>query len=262
MMRSIIKDKKTFIKKLSATFFWLVLWQVVSMLLGKEIFLVSPIVVLQTLFSLIGETAFWGSLAGSFLRIIGGFLLALISGCLFAMLSARFEFVKYLLSPITNVIKATPVASFIILALMIVGSYNLSMFISFLMVFPVIYANVLEGISTTDKKMVEMAQVFRMRPLRRILYIYLPHTMPFLMSACKISLGLCWKAGIAAEVIGLPTGSIGEKLYKAKLYLSTGDLFAWTVVIILISFIFERVFLKLLNRIYKAISGGNSYDKD
>ena len=73
--------------------------------------------------------------------------------------------------------------------------------------------------------------------------------LPYFLSACRLSLGMCWKAGVAAEVIGVPSGSIGEKLYNAKIYLNTPDLFAWTIVIIVISFVFEKCFLGIVSRI-------------
>ena len=145
-------------------------------------------------------------------------------------------------------IKATPVASFIILVLIWVPSRNLSVIISFLMVLPVIYTNVLNGIRSTDPKLLEMARVFRVPLIRRIRYIYLSQLLPFLRTGFSLSLGLCWKAGVAAEVIGIPKGSIGEKLYEAKVYLETADLFSWTLVIVLISVIFEKLFLRLIDR--------------
>ena len=73
--------------------------------------------------------------------------------------------------------------------------------------------------------------------------------LPHFLSACRLSLGMCWKAGVAAEVIGVPSGSIGEKLYNAKIYLNTPDLFAWTIVIIVISFVFEKCFLGIVSRV-------------
>lgn len=118
------------------------------------------------------------------------------------------------------------------------------------MVVPIVYTNLLEGIRETDPKLLQMARVFGVRPLRRVLYIYLPQLRPYLLTAASISLGLSWKAGIAAEVIGIPEGSIGERLYEAKVYLSSADLFAWTVVIIAISILFEKLFLLLLQRGY------------
>ena len=127
------------------------------------------------------------------------------------------------------------------------------MLISFLMVLPVLYANTLGGIRAADAQLLEMAQVFRIPAARRVRYVYLPQVLPYFRSACQAALGLCWKAGIAAEVIGMPDGSIGERLQQAKVYLNTPDLFAWTLVIVLVSLAFQRVFLWLLDRGARAL---------
>ena len=153
-------------------------------------------------------------------------------------------------------IKSIPVASFIILVLIWSGSGSLSAVISFLIVLPIIYTNVLEGIRNTDGKLLEMADVFQVSSLMKIKAIYIPAVLPFFTSACKVALGLCWKSGIAAEVIGLPGNSIGEQLYNAKIFLSTGELFGWTLVIVAISFLFEKFFLNMLHRFERRLIGG------
>lgn len=109
------------------------------------------------------------------------------------------------------------------------------------MVVPIVYTNILQGIHSTDEKLLEMAQVFGISGYKKLMAIYIPAVFPHFMSAISLGLGLCWKAGIAAEVIGKPTGSIGGKLYEAKLYLMTKELFAWTIVIIVISILFEKL---------------------
>ena len=239
--------------RLWSVMLWLLVWQLGSQALGQEILLVSPVSVLVRLSSLIRTFPFWESIGFSLARISLGFLLAAFWGTLFAALAARFAGFQDLLTPLILAIKATPVASFIILALIWIPSRNLSVFISFVMVFPVIYTNVLEGILSTDSQLLEMAEIFRLPLFRRIRYIYLSQVMPYFRSACTISIGMCWKSGIAAEVIGMPKGSIGEKLYQAKIYLNTPDLFAWTMVIIVVSRVFEQAFLygmqKLLEKL-------------
>ena len=151
------------------------------------------------------------------------------------------------MAPLVAAIKAVPVASFIILALVWLSSRSLTLFISALMVFPPVYLSTLEGIRRTDRQLLEMARVYRVPLSRRLAGIYVPQVLPYFRSAVSAALGLCWKAGTAAEVIGLPAGSIGEALYTAKVYFQTGDLFAWTAVIVTVSVIFERLFLRLVD---------------
>jgi NitT/TauT family transport system permease protein len=231
-----------------AVVFWLVIWQLVSMYIDKEILIVSPIKVIIRLCELVVTALFWKSILFSFIRIAAGFLLATLIGVTLAAFSAKFALIGELLSPLMLTIKSVPVVSFIILALIWFSSKNLSVLISFMMVLPIIYTNTLMGINSLDKGLQEMAGVFEIPLSCQIRYIALPQIMPFFYSGCEVGLGLCWKSGIAAEVIGIPKGSIGERLQQAKVYLDTPDLFAWTVVIVLLSFIFERLILTLLKR--------------
>ena len=227
---------------------WLLLWQLGAMALNQKILLVSPVQVVARLWQLLPQGEFWAAVGFSFLRITLGFLLACVVGTALGVLASRFRVVRDLCAPLMATVKSIPVASFIFLVLVWVPSRNLSVVISFLMVAPIVYQNVLGGISNMDHKLTEMADVFQVPFARRLRYLYLPQVAPFFRSACAVGLGLCWKSGVAAEVIGLPDGSIGERLYEAKVYLDTPDLFAWTLVIVLVSIAFEKLFLFLLDR--------------
>ena len=237
--------------RLWAAAFWLLVWEGASLALaattgGRMLLLASPVQALGRLLALAGTAEFWRAVAFSSARILGGFLLSCVLAVALAALAARLRWVRELLSPLVAVVKAVPVVSFIILALIFLSSENLSLLISGLMVFPPVYLNLLEGIEHADRQLLEMARVFRIPAARRIRYVYLPQVLPYFRSACDSALGLCWKSGIAAEVIGMPDGSIGEQLQQAKIYLNTPDLFAWTLVIVLVSLVFEKVFLALL----------------
>ena len=245
-MDCFMEKKKTIY--LWAVLFWLLLWQLGSMALNQEILLVSPLQVVARLGALVLTADFYSSVLFSLGRIALGFFLALLLGTGLAWLSARFSPAGKLLAPFMLTVKSVPVASFIILALIWFSSRNLSVLISFLMVLPVVYTNVLEGIRCLDPAMTEMARVFSIPVLRRIRCVYLPQVFPYFQAAASVGLGLCWKAGIAAEVIGIPDGSIGERLQQAKVYLDTPDLFAWTLVIVLLSLAFEKLVLALLTR--------------
>ena len=233
--------------RLWAAAVWLLVWQAGAMALNQPLLLPSPAAALIRLAELAGTASFWRAALWSAGRILGGFFLALAAGVLLAALASGRRWVRELLAPLTAVVKATPVASFIILALVWLNSRQLPLFIAFLMVFPPVYLNVLEGVAQTDRKLLEMARVYRVPLLRQVGGIYLPQVLPYLRSAVSAGWGFCWKAGVAAEVIGLPAGSVGERLYTAKVYFQTADLFAWTAVIVVLSAALERALLRLLD---------------
>jgi len=241
--------------RLWAVAVWLLVWQGASMALGQALLLPSPLSALRRLCELALTAPFWQAVGWSGARIIGGFLLACAAGTLLAAPAAKWRAVRELLAPLVAAVKTVPVASFIILALVWLNIRSLSLFISFLMVFPTVYLNVLEGIAQADGKLLEMARVFRVPVGRTVRGVYLPAVLPYFRSAASLGLGMCWKAGVAAEVIGLPSGSLGERLYTAKVYFQTPDLFAWTAVIVLASVVFERVFLAAVDAAVRKAGG-------
>lgn len=223
------------------------------MAVGHRLLLASPLETLVRLTELIQTADFWLSVLFTLGHILAGFFAAVVLGTIFGALSAEFDWMGELLSPLLSVIKSIPVASFVIVALIWVPSKRLSVLISFLIVLPLIYAAVLDGLTHIDPKLRQMAQVFRMPVLNRILSIDLPTVLPRLISSASVAIGLAWKSGVAAEVIGIPTGSIGERLYKAKVYLATPDLFAWTLTIVLASMLCERALRGLLKQAQRAL---------
>ena len=249
-----MKQKQLF-RRVGAVVFWLAVWQCAAMAVGQEVFLVSPLQALRTLLGLLPRKEFWQRVCFSSGRILLGFALGTGVSAVLAAAAESCPAAETLLAPVMQLVKATPVASFIILALVWVRGSSLSVLISFLMVLPVMYSAVRTGIESADPQLLEMAQVFRLPLGRRLRAVWLPAVLPAFRQGCSVALGICWKSGVAAEVIGLPDGSIGDALYRAKITLSTGELFAWTFVIILLSVGFEKLFLALLRRAEKALLG-------
>ncbi len=231
----------------------LLMWQIISMAVGQKLILVSPAATAVRLGELVLKGDFWQTVGASFLRIEAGFFLGLFLGAALAVAAAWLPFLEIMLWPFMTAVKSVPVASFIILCLIWLDRSGLSVFISFLMVLPVFYFNVLAGMRSSDTKLLEMADVFRIPGFTRFRYLYLPQLRPFLFSACQTALGISWKAGVAAEVIGIPAGSIGERLYEAKIYLDTAELFAWTAVVVFTSVLFEKVFMWLLKMAFERL---------
>lgn len=239
------KFKKAVVTVLSIIF-WLGVWQIASMKINNKILLVSPVEVAVRLVSLVPTAEFWKSAAFSTVRILLGFALGMMVGCVLAWASGKLKFIRILFSPLISVMKSIPVASFTILALIWIGSRDLSVLVSFLICVPIVYANMLEGIDNLDPKLKEMSKIFRIPLWKRFTGVYLSQLLPYFRSAVRLAIGLCWKSGVAAEVIGIPDGSMGEKLFESKVYLETADLFAWTLAVIVMSWLCEKVFVSLV----------------
>ncbi|NLX93827.1 MAG: ABC transporter permease subunit [Clostridiales bacterium] len=236
------------IKKVAVAAVWLTIWQAAYLLVRQEILLPSPWQTLARLWELAQTAEFWTASLLSLLRIVEGFVLGVVAGTLLGVLTAASSVLYEFFHPAITVIKSTPVASFIILALVWIKKPGVPVFIAFLMVLPIIWANVSEGIRQTDKYLLEMAKVFRFSRKALFAKVYIPAVLPYFFAGCTTSLGLAWKAGIAAEVLSLPAGSIGSKLYYSKIYIETIDLFAWTVAVILLSILLEKLLISLLNK--------------
>lgn len=224
--------------------FWLIVWQLIYLAVGRDIVFSSPYQVWQRLIELITIDVFWLSTLRSLGRIGLGFILGLISGVVLAVFSSVSKWFSMLFKPLLSMIRATPVSSFIILALIWMSSVRVVVFIVFLMVMPIVWANLVEGIKKTDGQLLEMGRSFKMNRLKRTRIIYLPSISPYLISAVSTSLGLGWKAGIAAEVLSTPAFSLGKELYESKIYLETIDLFTYTAVIIIMSMILEKLVIR------------------
>ena len=245
--------KRNNIKKLlkwtAVALLWLAVWQFAAAAADKEILIPYPYAVFLTLKELCKTTDFWIAVLYSMLRITAGYLSGIAVGVTGAVLSAKSSVFKAVFSPILHIVRAVPVASFIILALVWIKSAYLAVFISFLMVTPMIWSSVQNGIENIDKKYLEMARIFKIGTLKTLFHVKLPFIMPSFVAACANALGFAWKSGIAAEVIALPALSVGRNLYDAKIYLERADLFAWTLTVILLSMALEALLRGAMGRL-------------
>lgn len=239
---------KRITRKIAAGAVWLLVWQLCWLAVGQDVLLPSPAGVARRLGQLVCTLPFWQQVGLSLLRILTGYLLALALGAALGALTARSRLADCLLSPALRTVRAIPVASFIILLFVLMSKEHIPTVTSFLMVLPVVWANVDQGVRETDPALLEMARVFRLPPGRVFRHIRLPAVMPFFLAAARTGMGLAWKAGVAAEVLAAPRLGIGRALYEAKVYLESEELFAWTAVIVAISVLLEQGLVRLLGR--------------
>ncbi len=246
------KRKKIYI--LLSALLALAVWQITAMIIKERLILPSPLAVLTRLSTLWQVDGFWQAIGFSISRITVGFLLALLGGALLAIGAARFPILEILLSPYMLTVKSVPVASFIVLMFTWFSPSSLSGFIAALIVLPTVYNNLLAGLRSIDRQMLEMADVFHFSFSRRLLAVYLPHLRPYVLSACSLAAGLAWKSGVAAEIIAVPNGSIGNMIYYASTWSQTENLFAWTIIIVALSIAFEKLFLALVRLTFRVLS--------
>ena len=229
-----------------AALFWVAVWYVLAVSLDRPLLLPTPLQVLRRCRELMGTVSFWQITAVSIGRILLGTALALVLGVVLAVLTAVSPLADALLAPVMTAVRATPVASFAILVLIWLDRDFVPVLICGMMVLPVVHGNVCAGIRSVDRQLLEMAKVYRLPRRRRLLRIYLPAVLPYFRAACSSALGLGWKAGIAAEVLTVPKASIGRMISDSKLYLLTEDLFAWTLVVVLLSLLLQWGILHLI----------------
>lgn len=246
MMRSTMLRKT--LRGIITAFFWLLVWYITAEIIDKELFLPTPFRVIERFIELSQSIEFWKITAVSLVRIMCGFGIGVIFGSLFAFVTHYLPFAKTLLSPALKTVRATPVVSFILLAFLWLNADLIPVFIAFLMVLPIIWENIAAGLDNLDNSLIEMSRVYRMSRNTRFSKIIMPSISPYFYSGCFTSLGLAWKSGIAAEVISYPSIAIGREMNSAKVVLETADVMVWTVVVVVLSMVMEKLFKTLFKR--------------
>ena len=229
--------------------FWLVVWQLAALAVGQSFILPGPAAVLGTLIQLAGVPSFWQTALLSLVRVLAGLLAGTLLGALTAALTCASRWADVLLSPAVRVIRAVPVVSFILFVLLWTRRGLVPVVVAALMVLPVVWGNVCQGIAQTDPLLLEAARAYRFGRWKRVRLVYIPSVLPYFASGCHTALGLAWKSGVAAEVLCVPRLAIGTQVYYSKIYLETPALFAWTAVVLALSFALEGVLGALLGRL-------------
>ena len=235
--------------KLVAVVIALLVWQLTAMAIPQRILLVGPVEVFLRLFTIWREPGFTSSLANSLGHIVLGFAIGYLVGIGLAVLAYKWKTVETLLWPWVITIKSVPVASFVVICLIWLSTRNLSVFISFLIVFPITYQNILSALRGISRELIDLSRLEDMGYFRKVKDLYLPQISAGLISTASLTAGMAWKAGVAAEIIGTPSPSIGKELYLSKIYLDTDDLLAWTVIIVILSVACEKAIVALLKRV-------------
>ena len=229
--------------------FWFAIWLAVSYKINNSFLFPSPRDTAMAIVEIIKDGNFLLITLYSFTRILFGIVIGVVVGTLFGVITAGSRFADVLMTPAVSAIKATPVASFIILVSIWFDKNFLPVFITALIVLPIVYTNVIGGIRSVSRELREVARVYRFSTLKKVFKLYIPSVLPYFLASLKASLGMAWKAGIAAEVLCTPTMAIGTELFLSKSYLEMPTMFAWTLVVIVFSLVIEKVLIYIVSKL-------------
>ncbi len=235
---------KPFLKKIIAAVLLLILWEAAAVVIHNPFLIAGPVETVYAVFRLINEGVLLPSVFNSTVRILLGFMIGSVIGIAAAAFSDKSEWAYSFIDVIMRILRTIPVAAFIILLLMWYGNSFISTVISALVTAPIVYLNILKGLESRDSKIIEMADIYGIRGIRRFRFITLALIKPYLLSSLEISFGMSFKSGVAAEVIGQPLKTVGNGMYRGKIYLATDEVLAWTLVIILTAFMLEWIIFR------------------
>lgn len=247
---SIMKNKtKNFFISIVSVLFWLVVWEIASRVVDLEFVLPTVGATFKALINILATKELYLCILTSLLRIICGFILGFVLAILLFLPCIRFPVFKNLLSPVITVSKSTPVATIIIILWIMVGGPKVPIVVSMIMTMPIIWQNLLDGYSAIDPQLEEVCNIFRFGFYKRLKLLIFPTIFKFLLPSVITASGLAWKAGIAAEIICITRDSLGKEIYNAKSLLDGPKMFAYTLVVVLLSWLIERIISFMLGRI-------------
>lgn len=239
---------KVLLSRAGVLVFYLALWTLLARVIAQPLLLPSPAEVLCKLASLLPDPLFVRSLGATLMRTLLAYALGILSAILLGALCVRFRVAELLLSPLLSAIRATPVTSFIVLALVWLSSPRVPVLTGFLMTLPVVYSALVQAIRAIDPKLMEMARMYDFGRVKTLVHVLIPAVLPAFVQSCLAAIGLCWKAVVAAEVIGVPKLAVGSRIYESKIYLETDSLLAWTLTIIVLSVALETLLKRMAKR--------------
>lgn len=227
---------------------WLVLWEVMYLVINKDIYLPSPMSVLYSIIDIAGDEKFLKVITSTSLRVTVSFTISAVLGISTGFFCGLNDNLYHIFEPLILLIRSTPVISVIIIAIIWFKSTYVPVFSGLLMCYPIIWTNMVQGIRETDSKLIEMCRIYKVKPLQIFKNVYLPSAKPYILAGFTTSMGLAWKVIAAAEVLSMPRYAIGTRLHDTKVYLEIPELMAWTTLIIFLSYLFENIIQLLLKK--------------
>lgn len=229
----------------------LLIWCFFSKIINASLILPPPSVVIKSFFNIVVKAIFWKNFTATILRVFISFLISVFLGTIIGFLCGLSEFTrKYFELPLT-IIRTTPVIAIILVAYFWFKSDFVPIFVTVLMTLPIMITSITTGFMNADKKLLQMSKVFNYSKKEEIKYIKIPCCISYFFSGAVSCFGLSWKVVAAGEVICLPKFAIGTLLQKSQIHLETSEVIAQTLILVIVSFLIEKIFSLIVKKVVK-----------
>ena len=247
---SLLKNKV--LKTILSVIIVLSIWEIAALLINDAYFLPDILQTSKALIKIISSRSFFEVVFTSVYRVFSGLFYGIAAGTVLAGICYKFDIVNSIISPIISIMKATPVACIIVLLWVSLNYTELAIFVVILMVLPIVWQNVYEGLKAVDDQLNEVTKVFELTKFQRLKVLVVPSVLSYLLPAIVTSVGLAWKAEVAAEIMS--NSNMGRLIYDFKtVSYDTASIFAWTVIIVTLSIVFEKVTKMLFGRVMNGL---------
>ena len=220
---------------------WLMIWFAVSHLVGSSVILPSPRSTILALIKLVGTSDFYLNVLWTVIRTVLGIVLSFGLGAGCAVLAKRSSMFREFLRLPVSFFKSIPVMAIVIYVILVVKSNWVAVIVCFLMCFPIAYTNILNGLEAMDRELIELGRTLGLSGRQMIRYIMRPALDSEIKTALGLIASMSWKVVVASEVLAIPKFSIGYQMLNSKYYLETPDLFAYMIVLIVLSLLMEKL---------------------
>ncbi len=219
----------------------LALWQIAALYFNSSLIVPQPRDTIVAVFKLITNGDFIRVAGTTLLRGLLGFFISALLGVGIGILAGINKNFNTFITPLLVTIRSVPVISLLLLALIWFSPGFVPVFIAMLTMFPFICTNVTDGIKSVDPNLIQMATFYRVKKKQILYEVYIPSIMPFIISGASSAMGIGWRAIIIGEVLSQPRYGIGTNMKTAQTFLNVEAVIAWTLIAIVISFIFEKL---------------------
>ena len=253
MTDSTLDKLKKYISYIISISLIFLIWIIAAKKTSSALILPYPVEVAAAMGKLFQNPEFWTSFLHTFLRCIISFGISLVLGIILGTVCALSSFCKRLFELPIAIVRATPVAAIILIVLFWFKSNTVPIFVSVLMTLPIMITSVVTGLSSSDKKLLDMAQCFSLTKKDIFYYIKLPSAIPFILNGSVSAFGLTWKVVVAGEVLSLPINATGTLLQLYQVHLESAYVLATAIILVAFSFFLQELFAFFVRRYLKKL---------